>query len=84
MNQEQFGQFWMQLQAPLRAKWMRITEEDLLAVQGNLVTFTNVLQKRYGELQKDQVMNWANRRYSHWSGNYAGYTDPVQVSDDKS
>jgi len=51
MNQEQFGQFWTQLQAPLRAKWMRITEEDLLAVQGNLVTFTNVLQKRYGEFQ---------------------------------
>ena len=26
MNQEQFGQFWEQLKAPLQAKWEKITE----------------------------------------------------------
>ena len=33
MNQEQFGQFWEQLKAPLRAKWEQITDqyEELLA-----------------------------------------------------
>lgn len=76
MNQEQFGQFWEQLKAPLKAKWDKITEEDLVEIRGGLDRFENVLQKRYGELQKDEVSTWANRRYSHWTGNYIGYKDP--------
>jgi uncharacterized protein YjbJ (UPF0337 family) len=75
MNQEQFGQFWPELKAPLQAKWGKITDEDLLEIQGNLATFGSILRKRYGEVQKDQVTTWANRRYAHWTGNYAGYQD---------
>ena len=76
MNQEQFGQFWTQLKTPLQAKWEKITDEDLLEIEGNLATFSGVLQKRYGELQTEAVSTWANRRYSHWTGNYIGYMDP--------
>jgi uncharacterized protein YjbJ (UPF0337 family) len=76
MNQEQFGQFWAQLKAPLKAQWEKITDEDLLQIEGNLGTFASILQKRYGELQKEQVNTWVNRRYAHWSGNYIGYKDP--------
>ena len=75
MNQEQFGQFWLQLKTPLKAKWEKITEEDLVEIKGELAAFTNVLHKRYG-VQKDEVNTWANRRYSHWTGNYVGYKDP--------
>ena len=75
MNQEQFGQFWIQLKAPLKAKWDKITEEDLVEIQGDLAKFGDVLQKRYGEMQKEEVNIWANRRYSHWTGNYIGYKD---------
>jgi hypothetical protein len=76
MNQEQFAQFWAQLKAPLVATWEKITEEDLTDIQGNLVEFGSVLQRRYGELRKEEVHTWANRRYCHWSGNYVGYKDP--------
>lgn len=76
MNQEQFGQFWDQLKTPLKAKWEKITVEDLVEIQGDLAKFGTVIQKRYGELQKEDVTTWANRRYSHWTGNYAGYKDP--------
>jgi uncharacterized protein YjbJ (UPF0337 family) len=75
MNQEQFGQFWSQLKTPLKAKWEKITEEDLVEIQGELAKFTNVLQQRYGA-QKEEVITWVNRRYSHWTGNYVGYKDP--------
>jgi uncharacterized protein YjbJ (UPF0337 family) len=77
MNQEQFRQFWTQLKAPLKAKWEKITDEDLLEIEGNLATFGSVLRKRYGEAHKDEVITWVNRRYSHWTGNYvgAGYKD---------
>jgi uncharacterized protein YjbJ (UPF0337 family) len=80
MNQEQFGQFWTQLKAPLKAKWEKITEEDLGEIQGDLAKFGTVLQKRYGELQKEEVNTWANRRYSHWTGNYLGYKDAEPVA----
>jgi hypothetical protein len=80
MNQEQFGQFWEQLKAPLRAKWENITTEDIEEIQGSLAKFGSVLQKRYGEMHKDQVAIWANRRYSHWTGNYVGYKDPEPAS----
>lgn len=76
MNQEQFGQFWLQLKDPLKTQWGKITDSDLAEVQGNLETFGSVLQKRYGEVQKEEVNTWANRRFSHWTGNYAGYQDP--------
>jgi len=81
MNQEQFGVFWIQLKAPLKAKWEKITDADLLEIAGSLVTFTAVLAKRYGATENDAVNTWANRRYSHWSGNYTSkYADPVKVA----
>lgn len=75
MNQEQFRQFWEQLKTPLKAKWPNITEADLLEIRGDLDTFGTILQRRYGDLQKTEVATWANRRYSHWTGNYTGYKD---------
>lgn len=75
MNQEQFAQFWEQLKAPLKDKWEKITEEDLLEIGGNLAKFDGILQKRYGESQKTVVITWAHRRYCHWSGTYFGYQD---------
>jgi hypothetical protein len=54
---------------------------DLLEIEGNLATFTAVLAKRYGTTQNSEVNTWANRRYSHWSGNYTNaYLDPVKAS----
>jgi uncharacterized protein YjbJ (UPF0337 family) len=80
MNQEQFGQFWNQLKAPLMVKWDKITDEDLVEIQGNLSHYGAVLQKRYGELQKEEVFSWANRRYADWSGNDIGCEDPTPAS----
>jgi hypothetical protein len=75
MNQEQFRQFWEQLRTPLKDYWAKITTEDLDEIQGDLTKFGFVLQRRYGELHKEEVTVWANRRYSHWTGNYTGYLD---------
>ena len=81
MNQEQFKAFWSQLKAPLKAKREKITDADLLEIEGSLNTFTAVLAKRYGAIQNGEVNTWANRRYSHWSGHYTtAYGDPVKVA----
>ena len=54
MNQEQFGQFWGELRTPLKAIW-KVTTEDVEEIQGDLVKFDSVLQRRYGELQKEEM-----------------------------
>ena len=36
MNQTQFNAFWSQLKTPLKAKWEKITDADLLEIEGNL------------------------------------------------
>jgi uncharacterized protein YjbJ (UPF0337 family) len=81
MNQEQFGQFWTQLKAPLKAEWPKLTDEDLTEINGDLERFHKVVHTRYGEEQKKDVYTWANRRYSHWTGNYVGYKDPARKSE---
>ncbi|MDH5640984.1 MAG: hypothetical protein OEY28_06795 [Nitrospira sp.] len=80
MNQEQFGQFWLQLKTPLKDIWCKITTEDLAEIEGDLAKFGSVVERRYGDSQKEEVHTWANRRYVHWSGNYVGYKDPVPNS----
>ena len=51
MTQDQFQQFWLQLKGPLKAKWDKITDSDLDAIQGDFATFNDILQQRYGEVE---------------------------------
>jgi hypothetical protein len=81
MNQEQFGQFWTQLKVALKAEWPKITEEDLTEINGDFGRFQKVVHTRYGEAKQNDVYTWVNRRYSHWTGNYVGYKDPVPKSE---
>ena len=77
MTQEQFIGSWKHLKAPLKDKWDKLTDEDLLQIDGNLVKFKEVLDLRYAE-QKGTVMTWANRCYCHISGNYGDYDYAVK------
>ena len=81
MNQEQFGQFWEQLRTTLKDNLAKIKMEDIDEIQGYLAKFGSVLQRRYGELHKEEVTIWANRRYSHWTENKAGHKDAEPVSE---
>ena len=74
MNQEQFQRFWGQLKNPLKNQWEKLTADDLLQIEGNLVKFNSAIETRYGEM-KGEVSKWANRRYAHWTGWYEGYED---------
>ena len=52
MNQEQFKVFWIQLKPSLKLEWDKITEEDLLEIDGDLPRFTTVIEKRYGAARR--------------------------------
>ena len=76
MNQEQFGRFWEQLKTPLKDYWSNITAEDLTEIRGDLATLGSVIERRYGEQQRQEVHAWVYRRYCHWLRNYMGCKDP--------
>jgi hypothetical protein len=38
-----------------------------------------MIETRYGE-RTEEVREWANRRYAHWTGWYPGYADPKPVA----
>ncbi|UCE64183.1 MAG: hypothetical protein JSU59_03300 [Nitrospirota bacterium] len=69
MNQDQFQSFWKNLKAPLQEKWSKLTDEDLLEIDGNMMKFNEVIDTRYGE-RKGEVSQWVNRRYAHWKELY--------------
>ena len=64
----------------MKAKWDKITDSDLEAIDGDLARFTDIVQKRYGEVEYQEVKTWADRRHAVWSGNYVGYKDPPPTS----
>ena len=62
MNQEQFGQHWEQFKGPLKGKSDKLTEEDLTEIRGDLANFGLILQKQYGDCDKEHVRTWADHR----------------------
>ena len=50
--------------------------EDLFEIQGELAKFSGILQKRYGEVEKEEANNWPNRQILIRTGNDMGYNDP--------
>ncbi len=78
MNQEQFKASWYQLKRALKTHWEKLTDEDLRQIQGDLEKFNGTIQKRYGELKKEEVRKWANRWYARWTGQYGGYYEEAK------
>ena len=72
MNHDQFKQSWHQIQGHLQKHWGKLTEDDLLQIDGNLDKFIGVAEKRYGE-RKGDVSKWADLWYARWTGSYGEY-----------
>ncbi len=64
MNQEQFKESWDQLKGDLKKKWVKLTDDDLRQIEGNLDTFNTTIQKRYGEM-KEHVSTWVDQWYAN-------------------
>ena len=59
MNAEQFKGKWIQFKGDLKQKWGKLTDDDLMQVEGNYDKFVGRVQERYGD-KKDEVVKWAN------------------------
>ena len=79
MNDVQFKESWKQFKGPLKEQWAKLTDEDLLKIDGDQSKFHHAVQTRYGAAQ-DDVVQWVNRRYAKWSGWYEGYVEATPVA----
>ncbi|HEV8620275.1 MAG TPA: CsbD family protein [Nitrospiraceae bacterium] len=74
MNQEQFKGSWDQLKGALKKQWGKVTDDDLLQIEGDQDKFNGTIQTRYGDM-KEEVSKWADRWYARWVGWYEGYEE---------
>ena len=72
MNQEQFKASWDQFEGHLKKHWGKLTDDDLLQIEGDLDKFNGVIEKHYGEI-KGEVSKWADLWYARWIGSYIEY-----------
>lgn len=64
MNSETFKGQWKQFKGALKQQWGKLTDDDLLQIEGDYDKFVGKVQERYGDT-KDEVVRWAEQ----WKSN---------------
>lgn len=59
MNADQFKGKWIQFKGEVKQKWGKLTDDDLMQVEGNYDKFIGKVQERYGD-KKEDVVRWAD------------------------
>jgi len=60
MNNDQLKGQWTQFRGELKKKWGKLTDDDLLQIEGNYDKLVGKVQERYGD-KKEEVLKWANQ-----------------------
>lgn len=63
MNSDVFKGAWREVRGSARAKWSKLTDDDLLRVNGKIEELVGVVQRRYGCAKDDarrQVESFAD------------------------
>ena len=64
MNTDTFEGKWTQFKGELKRQWGKLTDDDLMQIEGDYDKFIGKVQERYGD-QKDAVVKWADTWYSN-------------------
>src|SRR5689334_3664059 len=62
MNKDKFEGKWHEFKGNIKDKWGRITDDDMMQINGKYEKFLGTLQKRYG-YEKER----AEREFSNWN-----------------
>ncbi|KXK05672.1 MAG: hypothetical protein UZ03_NOB001000804 [Nitrospira sp. OLB3] len=63
MNSDQFKGKWVQFKGEVKKQWGKLTDDDLMQIEGNYDKFVGRVQERYGD-KKDEVVRWADDWYA--------------------
>ena len=59
VNKDQFQGNWKQFKGDVKKQWGKLTDDDLLIIEGNYDKFEGRVQERYGD-QKEDVKRWTD------------------------
>jgi uncharacterized protein YjbJ (UPF0337 family) len=59
VNKDQFAGNWKQFKGDLKKQWGKLTDDDLLIIEGNYDKFEGRVQERYGD-KKEEVKRWTD------------------------
>jgi uncharacterized protein YjbJ (UPF0337 family) len=59
VNKDQFEGNWKQFKGDLKKQWGKLTDDDLLIIEGNYEKFEGRVQERYGD-KKEEVKRWTD------------------------
>jgi uncharacterized protein YjbJ (UPF0337 family) len=62
MNADTFNGKWSQFKGELKRQWGKLTDDDLMQIEGNYDKFMGKVQERYGA-DKDQLITWTEKWY---------------------
>lgn len=63
MNADQFKGKWVQFKGEVKKQWGKLTDDDLMQIEGDYDKFVGRVQERYGD-KKEDVVRWADDWYS--------------------
>ncbi len=61
MNQDQVKGKWNQLKGEIKTKWAKMTDNDLLEVEGDMDKLAGRIQERTGD-GKEDINKWLKER----------------------
>jgi uncharacterized protein YjbJ (UPF0337 family) len=59
MNEDQLKGKWNQLKGEVKKRWGRLTDDDLMEVEGNYDKLVGKVQEKHGE-SKENVKDWVD------------------------
>ncbi len=66
MNADQFKGKWVQFKGEVKKQWGKLTDDDLMQIEGDYDKFVGRVQERYGD-KKEDVVRWADDWYTRQS-----------------
>ena len=74
VNKDQFAGNWKQFKGDLKKQWGKLTDDDLLIIEGNYDKFEGRVQERYGD-KREEVKRWTDEWFKKHQ--------PVQTEKDR-
>ena len=65
MNKDQFKGAWSQFKGELKKQWGKLTDDDLMQIEGDYDKFVGTVQQKYGD-KKEEVNKWADKWYTDY------------------
>jgi uncharacterized protein YjbJ (UPF0337 family) len=59
MNEQQLKGKWNQVKGEVKERWGRLTDDDLMEVEGNYDKLIGKIQERHGE-SEEKIKEWMN------------------------